>query len=201
LRVGEKLVAANFDRYGVPRENVSTIPGFFVNSMPPFRAALESRGERLAVLRMDGDMYDSTIDLLYNLYDRVTVGGYVIIDDFGWTSPRSFGARDAVIHFRALHGIEDDDHTITPDDDNGASFRKAREIVTRRDVYYRILNASTSRKEATALLIPQGLPGFFELRARWQARLDAADAARHERIMALPPGGAAPNARRRGGAG
>jgi hypothetical protein len=28
-----------------------------------------------------GDMYESTVDVLYNLYDKLSVGGYVIMDD------------------------------------------------------------------------------------------------------------------------
>ena len=51
------------------------VPGYFVDSLPGLRTALKGRGETLAILRMDGDMYDSTMDILYNLYDLVSVGG------------------------------------------------------------------------------------------------------------------------------
>ena len=27
-------------------------------------------------------MYESTVDVLYNLYDKLAIGGYVIIDDW-----------------------------------------------------------------------------------------------------------------------
>ena len=101
-----QVVLANFNRYGVlPSDRVTAVEGFFRNSMPGFRKDLEGRGEKLAILRLDGDMYDSTIDALYNLYDLVELGGTVIIDDFGWLNNKSFGARDAVIDFRVLHGI------------------------------------------------------------------------------------------------
>ncbi|HJU39681.1 MAG TPA: TylF/MycF/NovP-related O-methyltransferase, partial [Tahibacter sp.] len=59
--------------------------------------------ERLAVLRLDGDYYESTMDALVNLYEKVSVGGYVIVDDYGedsWTY-----CRRAVDEFRAAHGI------------------------------------------------------------------------------------------------
>jgi len=51
-----------------------------LRSLPPLREELLRRGERLAILRMDGDMYDSTADILYNLYELVEVGGFVVID-------------------------------------------------------------------------------------------------------------------------
>ena len=38
--------------------------------------------ERLAVLRLDGDMYESTIDALEALYPKVSPGGFVIVDDY-----------------------------------------------------------------------------------------------------------------------
>ena len=64
-----------------------------------------------------GGADDSTLDILYNLYDRVAVGGYVVVDDFGWhhgtlleepksgdAQPKSqWGAKDAVMD-RVAHG-------------------------------------------------------------------------------------------------
>ena len=35
------------------------------------------------MLRLDGDMYESTMDALTALYDKVSAGGFVIIDDYG----------------------------------------------------------------------------------------------------------------------
>ena len=119
------------------------VPGYFVDSLPGLRAELKGRGERLALLRLDGDMYDSTIDILYNLYDLVEVGGFIIIDDFGWRqgirpfSRSLMGAKDAVLDFRAVHGIEDDAHIFYNIDDAGAWFRKARNVEIRRHQYKR----------------------------------------------------------------
>jgi O-methyltransferase len=55
---------------------------------------------RLAILRLDGDMYSSTIQTLNALYDKVTLGGYVIIDDYILE-----GCRRATDDFRASRGI------------------------------------------------------------------------------------------------
>jgi hypothetical protein len=56
-------------------------------------------------MRLDGDLYESTHDALVNLYDRLSPGGYVIVDDYGeesWTY-----CRRAVDEFRARRGIRD----------------------------------------------------------------------------------------------
>ena len=134
------------------------VKGFYVHSMPPFRAELQQRGERLAILRLDGDIYDSTVDVLYNLYDLVEVGGFVVIDDFGWGGDKHvYGARDATLDFRYVHGIEDDDHVLHRIDDNGAWFRKARHVTLQRERYLHSLDAS-SKREATQWLRPAGTP-------------------------------------------
>jgi len=56
--------------------------------------------QRLAILRLDGDMYESTMDALTHLYPKLSPGGYVIIDDFALPNCRA-----AVEDFRAQHHI------------------------------------------------------------------------------------------------
>ena len=100
------------------------------------------------IKRLDGDMYDSTIDILYNLFDLVSVGGYIVIDDFGWehgTSPKKpsiWGAKDAVLDFRAVHGIEDLEHAMHNIDGSGAWFQKQREVKLKRQRYLHCVNTS-----------------------------------------------------------
>jgi O-methyltransferase len=60
--------------------------------------------ERLAVLRLDGDLYESTMDALSSLYPKVSRGGYVIVDDYGDVP----ACRQAVQDYRQRHGIEDE---------------------------------------------------------------------------------------------
>ena len=38
--------------------------------------------DKLAVLRLDGDLYQSTMEALTNLYDKLAPGGFLIVDDF-----------------------------------------------------------------------------------------------------------------------
>jgi hypothetical protein len=73
--------------------------------------------ERLAVLRLDGDMYSSTIDALTALYDKVSPGGFVIIDDYSLPT-----CREAVHDFRRDRGIED---LIVAIDAIGSYWRRA----------------------------------------------------------------------------
>lgn len=54
------------------------LPGFFNETMPT--APIHT----IAVLRLDGDLYSSTMDVLYPLYPKVVKCGYVIVDDYGY---------------------------------------------------------------------------------------------------------------------
>src|SRR4029077_257254 len=69
-------VKANFERYGLLDDRVRFLVGWFADTLPAAPV------DRLAVLRLDGDMYQSTIEALDALYPKVSAGGYVIIDDY-----------------------------------------------------------------------------------------------------------------------
>jgi O-methyltransferase len=70
-------VKANFARYGLLDDQVRFLPGWFRDTLPaaPIR--------ELAILRLDGDLYESTAIALEHLYPKVVCGGYVIVDDYG----------------------------------------------------------------------------------------------------------------------
>ena len=96
LEIPYEVVASNFAKYGLLDSNVIFVKGFFRDSMFP----LSKEVKRLSIMRLDGDMYESTVDVLYRLYDKLSLGGYVIIDDwFG------FPARTACEDFFKVHGI------------------------------------------------------------------------------------------------
>lgn len=71
--------------------NVTTIKGFFDKTIPLNKDNIG----KISVLRLDGDFYSSTKDVLEGLYDQVSVGGYVVIDD--WHDFE--GCRQAVFEF------------------------------------------------------------------------------------------------------
>lgn len=76
LAVSLEQVQASFAQLGLLDDQVTFVKGWFRDTMPTIPV------ERLAVLRLDGDLYESTIDPLRHLYDRVSPGGWVIIDDY-----------------------------------------------------------------------------------------------------------------------
>jgi len=98
LAVSLEQVQANFRKYGLLDEQVRFLKGWFRDTLPhaPIKA--------LAVLRLDGDMYESTMDTLTHLYPKLSVGGYVIVDDYGAIP----ACRKAVHDFRDSHGIRDE---------------------------------------------------------------------------------------------
>ena len=102
LAVSLEAVRANFERYGLLDDQVRFLKGWFRDTLPTAPI------ERLAVLRLDGDMYESTSDALVSLYPRLSPGGYLIVDDYG-----AVGAcRQAVEDYRAAHGITEEIHPI-----------------------------------------------------------------------------------------
>jgi len=71
---------------------------------------------KLAILRLDGDMYASTMDALNALYAKVSKGGYVIVDDYNcWPH-----CKKAVDEFRTAHGINAE---IVKIDDDGVYWK------------------------------------------------------------------------------
>jgi O-methyltransferase len=91
-------VRANFARYGLLDDRVRFIVGWFEKSLPAAPI------QQLAVLRLDGDYYSSTIAALEALYPKVSVGGYVIVDDYYALR----GCKIAVDEFRERHGITEE---------------------------------------------------------------------------------------------
>lgn len=97
--VGLEEVTRNFAAYRLLDDQVKFLKGWFKDTLPT--APIKT----LALMRLDGDFYESTRNGLDNLYDRLSIGGYVIIDDYGedsWTY-----CRKAVDEFRTERNIED----------------------------------------------------------------------------------------------
>lgn len=94
---GLEEVRSNFAAFGLLDGQVTFLKGWFKDTLPTVPIS------RLAIMRLDGDYYESTMDALTNLYDKLSPGGYAIIDDYGedsWTY-----CRRAVDEFRRERGI------------------------------------------------------------------------------------------------
>jgi O-methyltransferase len=111
LAVPRHLVEGNFKRYGLLDEQVKFLPGWFRDTLPTAPI------ERIAVLRLDGDMYESTMLALATLYPKVSPGGFLIVDDYGALP----NCRHAVEDFRSAQGITDPIVTV---DWTGVYWRK-----------------------------------------------------------------------------
>jgi O-methyltransferase len=112
LAISLEQVQDHFRRYGLLDDQVCFLKGWFKDTLA--KAPIE----RIAVLRLDGDLYESTIQALDALYDKLTPGGFVIIDDYGCIPV----CKQAVEDFRNSRYITD---PIKPVDWTGAYWRRS----------------------------------------------------------------------------
>lgn len=96
LAVPVEVVRENFHRYGLLDNQVRFVEGWFHETLPALR------DRRWSVVRIDGDLYASTMDALVNLYDGLSPGGFLIVDDFALDP-----CREAVEDFRRERGIDE----------------------------------------------------------------------------------------------
>ena len=111
LSVSLEDVKANFAKYGLLDDRVCFLKGWFKDTL--HRAPIE----RLAVARLDGDMYESTWDALSGLYPKLSPGGFLIVDDYNdWPV-----CRKAVDEYRERFNVREPIETI---DHTGVFWRK-----------------------------------------------------------------------------
>ncbi|MGH7816650.1 MAG: TylF/MycF/NovP-related O-methyltransferase [Candidatus Binatia bacterium] len=113
LAVSLDEVRANFARYGLLDEQVVFVKGFFSDTLPALDAG------PFAVIRLDGDMYESTYVTLQCLYPKLSIGGFVIVDDYGAVAQ----CRSAVTDYRTKMDIVDEMQQI---DWTGVWWQKTR---------------------------------------------------------------------------
>jgi O-methyltransferase len=112
LAVSLDEVRDNFRRYDLLDDRVHFVEGWFRDTLPGLR------DRTWALIRLDGDMYESTMNALVNLYDGLSPGGFLLVDDYALPS-----CRDAVEDFRRERGIDDPIERI---DWTGVFWRKRR---------------------------------------------------------------------------
>lgn len=98
LSVGRELVENAFSYFGLLDEQVKILEGWFSDTLKTMPKT------PLAIIRLDGDFYESTKDALVELYPRLSPGGFLIIDDYNLP----LGCKRAVDEYRAEHGITED---------------------------------------------------------------------------------------------
>lgn len=98
LSISQEFVSSVFQRYGLLDDSVRFLKGWFKDTLP------SAPIEKLALLRLDGDLYESTMDALVPLYHKVSPGGFVIVDDYGTFEP----CRRAIHDFRKQNSITEE---------------------------------------------------------------------------------------------
>lgn len=115
LSVALESVKSNFQKYNLLDDQVVFLPGWFRDTLP------ECKIGPISLLRLDGDMYESTHISLEALYPKLSRGGYCIIDDYGAVP----GCKIAVEDFRKAHGLSEELITI---DWAGVYWQKVTEV-------------------------------------------------------------------------
>lgn len=95
LRVSLEQVKDNFKKFNMLDDQVVFLKGWFKDTLPTAPI------NKLALIRLDGDMYESTMDGLKNLYHKLSPGGFIIIDDYGAIE----ACKKAVHDFRDANNI------------------------------------------------------------------------------------------------
>lgn len=111
LSVPLEEVQENFEKYHLLDNQVVFLKGWFKDTLP------SSKIKQLAVLRVDCDLYESTLEVLNNLYHKLSPGGYLIVDDY-WVFDACKKATD---DFRLSHKISE---KIIEIDGSGIFWRK-----------------------------------------------------------------------------
>lgn len=111
LSVSLESVKQNFAKMDLLDDQVVFLKGWFRDTMKLVPS------KQVAVLRLDGDMYESTIDPLDHLFDRVPSGGWIIVDDYHVVP----AAKAAVHDFLDKRGFK---ATLQEIDGVGVCFRK-----------------------------------------------------------------------------
>ncbi|MBC7473061.1 MAG: tetratricopeptide repeat protein [Candidatus Sericytochromatia bacterium] len=115
INVSIEEVKSNFRKYGLLDDQVKFLKGWFKDTLP------DAQIEKISVLRLDGDMYESTMDAMKYLYPKLSIGGYVIVDDWG-ALPM---CKQAIIDYRNKYNIKESIYII---DSTGIYWKKEKDI-------------------------------------------------------------------------
>ena len=109
----EQVSELLFDKLNLPKDKITLVNGWFQDTVPSHK----DKVGKIAILRLDGDWYESTKIPLENFYQHISPGGCVVIDDYA----TCFGSKKATDEFIEENSI---DTYLRPDDRGGAWFVK-----------------------------------------------------------------------------
>ncbi len=112
LAITLETVQKTFEKYDLLDDQVVFVKGWFKDTLHQLEA------QKLALVRLDGDMYESTIQAIDALYPKLSNGGFLIVDDYGGIN----ACRQAITDYRAAHNIACEIHKI---DHSGVWWQKS----------------------------------------------------------------------------
>lgn len=112
LAISLEEVSYNFAKYDLLDDQVKFVKGWFKDTLH----LIES--QQFALVRLDGDMYESTIQGFEALYPKLSPGGYLIVDDYKAVR----GCRQAVLDYREAHNITEAIHMVGDDTSSGTVY-------------------------------------------------------------------------------
>lgn len=114
LKVTLESVRNNFDKYDLLDDQVKFLKGWFKDTLS------SAPIEKLSLVRLDGDMYESTMDAMVNLYPKLSINGFLIVDDYCLEV-----CRKAIADYRMTHNIQDE---IIDIDGTGVFWQKGSNV-------------------------------------------------------------------------
>ena len=112
LAISLEDVQYNFAKYDLLDDQVRFVKGWFKDTLHEIEA------EQFALIRLDGDMYESTIQGFEALYPKLSPGGFLIVDDYEAVA----GCQQAVHDYRDAHGITEEIHRIGDEEASGTVY-------------------------------------------------------------------------------
>lgn len=102
LTASRKQVEKSLEFFGLKDNQVKFLEGWFKDTLRTMP------NTPLALVRLDGDYYESTRDAIVELYPKLSKGGYLIVDDYNLP----LGCKRAIDEYRQQNGITDTIHKI-----------------------------------------------------------------------------------------
>lgn len=110
LAISLEEVKHNFTKYDLLDDQVVFLKGWFSDTLP------NAQISQIAIARLDGDMYGSTMDALKSLYHKVSPGGFLIVDDYAIPN-----CKKAIHDYRIQNSVQE---PIIPIDGSAVYWRK-----------------------------------------------------------------------------
>lgn len=102
LAITQETVEQTFNHYDLLDDQVVFIKGWFKDTLHKVSA------KKFALVRLDGDMYESTIQAIEALYPKLSRGGILIVDDYNGI----MACKKAIADYREAHKITDEIHKV-----------------------------------------------------------------------------------------